>query len=77
MKELSWGWYFFNFSLVGACIGLLYTVFEDDREPLLASLAFGGIAFAASFCGIVWLGDSFQSRGLKGKDMSKKNKPEM
>ena len=77
MNELSWAWYFAHFALVGACIGLIYTVFEGDREPVLASLGFSGIAFSATFCGIVWLGDAFKRVGLKGKDVSKKNKPEL
>lgn len=77
MKELSWAWYFFHFALSGACLGLIYTVYQGDGEPLLASLGFAGIAFSASFCGIQWLGDSFKSVGLKGKDISKKGKPEL
>ncbi|KAI5795455.1 glycosyl transferase family 4-domain-containing protein [Peziza echinospora] len=77
MAQLSWAWYFFHFSLVGASIGLIWTVFEGDGDAVHASLAFGGIAFSASFCGISWLGDAFKKVGLKGKDISKKNKPEL
>lgn len=77
MTELSWAWYFFHFALSGACLGLIYTVYEGDGEPLLASLGFAGIAFSASFCGILWLGDAFKRVGLKGKDVAKKGKPEL
>ncbi|KAF8476097.1 putative UDP-N-acetyl-glucosamine-1-P transferase Alg7 [Kalaharituber pfeilii] len=37
MPELSWAWYFVHFALTGSCIGLIYTVFEGDGEPILAS----------------------------------------
>ena len=77
MKELSWSAYFTLFSLTGACLGLIYTVFEGDGPPLYASTGFAGIAFCASFCGIQWLGDAFKKVGLKGKDISKANKPEL
>ena len=77
MNELTWGWYFFLFSLDGACFGLIYTVYQGGGEPVLASLGFAGIAFSASFCGIQWLGDAFKRVGLKGRDISKKGKPEL
>lgn len=64
-------WYFFLFSLVGACCGLIYTVFTGEGEPLVASLGFSGIAFAATYCLICWLGDEFKRVGLKGRDRSK------
>jgi len=71
------GWFFFLFSLVGACCGLLYTVFQGDGEPLIASLGFSGIAFAASYCLICWLGNEFKRVGFKGIDRSKADKREM
>jgi UDP-N-acetylglucosamine--dolichyl-phosphate N-acetylglucosaminephosphotransferase len=70
-------WYFFLFTLVGACCGLLYTVFQGDGEPLVASLGFSGIAFAATYCLICWLGDEFKRVGLKGKDIGKTDKREL
>ena len=64
-------------SLSAACIGVISNTFQGDGEPLIASLAFSGIAYAFSFCLIRWLGDTFIRAGLKGKDMSKARKPEM
>jgi len=71
------GWFFFLFTLVGACCGLLYSVFQGSGEPLVASLGFSGIAFAAAYCLICWLGDEFKRVGLKGRDRSKIDKREM
>lgn len=56
---------------------LLYTVFKGDGEPLIASLGFSGIAFAVTFCLICWLGDEFKRVGLKGKDVSKRDRREL
>ena len=60
-----------------ACVGIIANTFQGDGEPLIASLAFSGIAFAGTFSLIRWLGDVFMKAGLKGKDMSKVRKVEM
>lgn len=60
-----------------ACSGVLANTFNGDGEPLIASLAFSGIAFSCTYCLIQWLGPSFINAGLKGRDMSKSRKPEM
>jgi UDP-N-acetylglucosamine--dolichyl-phosphate N-acetylglucosaminephosphotransferase len=62
---------------VVACVGVLVNTFQGDGEPLIASLALSGIAFAASFSMIRWLGHVFMKAGLKGKDMAKLRRPEM
>ena len=64
-------------TLSAACIGVLGNTFQGDGEPLIASLAFAGIGFAFAYSLIRWLGEVFVKAGLKGKDMSKKNRPEM
>lgn len=77
--QISAGWYFFLFTLAGASTGLIWTVVSGngDSEPLVASLGFSGIAFAATYCLISWCGDAFKKAGLKGKDISKPNRPEL
>lgn len=67
-------------SLLGvtiACLGVLANTFNGDGEPLIASLAFSGIAFSFAYSLIQWLGQTFIHAGLKGRDMSKPRKPEM
>ena len=64
-------------SLSAACIGITVNCFQGDGEPLVASLAFSGIAFALTFCLIRWLGDIFLKAGLKGRDMAKTKTTEM
>lgn len=64
-------------TLVLACVGIIINTFQGDGEPLIASLAFSGIAFAATFSLIRWLGPVFMKAGLKGTDMSKARKAEM
>jgi UDP-N-acetylglucosamine--dolichyl-phosphate N-acetylglucosaminephosphotransferase len=64
-------------SLTFACFGIIANTFHGDGEPLIASLAFSGIAFAASYSMIRWLGPTFMKSGLKGKDMSKLHKKEI
>ena len=65
-------------ALVGACVGfMMNSSFEGDDAPLLASLAFSGVAFAVAFSLIRWLGPVFMKAGLKGKDMAKPKRPEM
>lgn len=59
------------------CIAVLFNAWRSDGEPLFASLAISGIAFAFSYAVIRWTGDVFLKRGYKGKDLSKKNPIEM
>lgn len=63
--------------LVGACLGIIVNTFQGDGAPLVASIAFSGIAFAVTFSMIRWLVPVFMKAGLKGKDMAKPRKPEM
>ena len=60
-----------------ACVGIIINTFNGDGEPLVASLAFSGLAFALAFSLIRWLGDVFMKANLKGRDMSKLKKVEM
>lgn len=60
-----------------ACLGVVANAFEGDGNPLVASLAFSGIAYCASFSSIRWLGPTLARAGLKGKDLGKKSQPEM
>ncbi|KAI9839219.1 MAG: hypothetical protein M1819_003212 [Sarea resinae] len=64
-------------SLSAACVGVLANTFHGDGEPLIASLAFSGIAFSFSYCLIRWLGDTFMKAGFRGRDMSKTKKVEI
>lgn len=64
-------------SLSFASIGIIANTFRGDGEPLIASLAFSGLAFSASYSMIRWLGPTFMKAGLKGKDMSKVHKKEI
>jgi UDP-N-acetylglucosamine--dolichyl-phosphate N-acetylglucosaminephosphotransferase len=64
-----------SFSLVSLLV--IGNTFHGDGEPLIASLAFSGIAFSASYSMIRWLGPTFMKAGLKGKDMSKIHKKEI
>jgi UDP-N-acetylglucosamine--dolichyl-phosphate N-acetylglucosaminephosphotransferase len=64
-------------SLAFACFGVLANAFQGDGEPLIASLAFSGLAYSATFALVRWLGPTFIKAGLKGKDMSKPIKKEM
>ncbi|RYP61569.1 hypothetical protein DL771_010090 [Monosporascus sp. 5C6A] len=60
--------------LVVVCAVILARSFENgEGEPLIASLCFSGLAFAASYAMIRWLGPTFVNAGLKGRDMSKVN----
>ncbi|RAK93027.1 UDP-N-acetylglucosamine-dolichyl-phosphate N-acetylglucosaminephosphate transferase [Aspergillus costaricaensis CBS 115574] len=65
------------FALVGACVGILLNTFQGDGAPLVASLAFSGIAFAVAFSMIRWLVPVFLKAGLKGRDMAKPRRPEI
>jgi UDP-N-acetylglucosamine--dolichyl-phosphate N-acetylglucosaminephosphotransferase len=64
-------------SLSLACFAVIANTFQGDGAPLVASLAFSGIAFAGSYSMIRWLGPTFIKAGLKGKDMSKVHKKEI
>lgn len=63
------------FSIV--CISVLVNAWRSDGEPLFASLAISGVAFAFSYALIPWTGDVFIRRGFKGKDLSKRNPIEL
>lgn len=65
------------FTISTACLGVIANTFHGDGEPIIASLAFSGIAFASTYCMIRWLGDVFMKAGLSGKDMSKLKKVQM
>lgn len=69
--KLSRGESFALLALLAACIGILANTFQGDGEPLIASLAFSGIAFASCYALIRWLGDAFMRAGFKGRDLSK------
>lgn len=64
-------------SLSLACVGIIANTLHGDGEPLIASIAFSGIALSLTFCLIRWLGPVFMGAGLKGRDMSKVRKVEM
>ena len=64
-------------AISAACLAVLANTFQGDGEPLIASVAFSGIAFASAYSLIRWLGPTFVAAGLKGKDMSKVRKVEM
>ncbi|OAF61509.1 tunicamycin resistance protein [Pseudogymnoascus destructans] len=64
-------------SLFLASIAIVANTFHGDGEPLIASLAFSGMAFSATYAMIRWLGPTFMKAGLKGKDLSKVNKKEI
>lgn len=64
-------------SLSAACFAVLVNTFQGDGEPLIASLAFSGIAFSFTYALIRWLGDTFIRAGLKGRDMCKTRNGEM
>ena len=60
-------------ALLGACFSIIANTFQGDGEPLIAALAFSGLAFASTYALTRWLGPKFISIGLKGRDMSKTN----
>lgn len=59
------------------CFAILINTFHGDGEPLLASIAFSGIAFALTCYLIPRLGPVFLKAGLRGRDLSKPKQPEM
>ncbi|KAF2489491.1 UDP-GlcNAc-1-phosphate transferase [Lophium mytilinum] len=64
-------------SLSCACVGVLANTFQGDGEPLIASVAFSGLAFSSTYALIRWLGDAFMRAGFKGKDLSKLRQAEI
>ncbi|KAI9718307.1 MAG: tunicamycin resistance protein [Chrysothrix sp. TS-e1954] len=60
-----------------ACCGILAQSLYTDGTPLVASVALSGLSFVFSYAWIRWLGDAFIKRGLCGKDMSKKGRPQI
>lgn len=65
-------------SLVFACGTVLSrAVLQGDGAPLIASLAISGVAFAATYAMVRWLGPTFIRAGIKGVDMSKMAKKEI
>jgi UDP-N-acetylglucosamine--dolichyl-phosphate N-acetylglucosaminephosphotransferase len=65
------------FALSLACVGVLANTLEGDGEPLIASIAFSGLAFSFCYALIRWLGNAFMRRGFKGKDLCKLKQTEM
>lgn len=76
-SSITTGWFLFLWTIIGACSGLIYTVFRGDGEPLYASLGFGGLGFATTYIMIIWLGPPFMRVGFKGRDRSKRDQKEM
>lgn len=64
-------------ALFVACCGIIANTAQGDGEPLVAALAFSGVAYTATYSLTRWLGPKFISMGLKGRDMSKTNSQEM
>ena len=64
-------------AISAACLAVIANTFHGDGEPVIASLAFSGIAFSFTYGLIRWLGPTFMAAGLKGRDMSKVRKVEM
>jgi UDP-N-acetylglucosamine--dolichyl-phosphate N-acetylglucosaminephosphotransferase len=64
-------------SLSLACVGILANTFQGEGAPLVASIAFSGLAFASCYALIRWLGPAFVRRGFKGRDLCKLKRTEM
>ena len=64
-------------TLSGSCITIIANTFQGDGAPLIASLAFSGLAFSATYALIRWLGPTFIKANLKGKDLCKPLPKEM
>ena len=60
-----------------ASLAILVNAWRSDGEPLFASVAISGLAFAFTYALIRWTGEVFVKRGYKGRDLSKKNAVEM
>lgn len=65
------------FSLGAACLGIIANTFQGDGAPVVASIAFSGLAFAITYTLIRRLGSSFMKAGLKGRDLCKTRTDEM
>lgn len=77
MKELS-STETYSLSVVSiGCLSVLVNTWRSDGEPLYASTAISGLAFAFSYAVIRWTGDVFLNRGYKGRDLSKRNPSEL
>lgn len=63
--------------LSAACAGVLSQTWSTDGEPIYASIALSGIAYAMTYAIVRWTGPAFMASGRKGKDMSKKVSTEM
>ena len=68
-------WTLLTFS--AACLAVATNSNVGNGEPLMASLAFSGLAFSATFAMIRWAGPAFMKKGQKGRDMSKTNPKEI
>ena len=64
-------------ALAVAGLAVVANTFQGDGAPLVASLGFSTVAFAATYAMIRWLGGVFMRAGLKGRDMSKAHRPEL
>ena len=64
-------------ALSGVSSSIIAATFKTNGEPLYASLAFSGLAYAATFAVIRWAGPAFIKAGRKGRDMSKLGQKEM
>ena len=64
-------------SLLLACFGIIANTLQGEGEPLIASIAFSGLAFAFSYALIRWLGNAFIKAGFKGRDLCKLKQTEM
>ncbi|EDN10642.1 conserved hypothetical protein [Histoplasma mississippiense (nom. inval.)] len=64
-------------ALLVTSLGVITNTFQGDGQPLITSLALSGIAFAATFSLIRWLGGVFVKAGLKGRDMAKLRRVEL
>lgn len=62
--------------LSAVCIGLLARAFNSGGEPIVASIALTGFAFAASYALIVQTGPNLQ-KVFKGTDLSKRVRKEI
>lgn len=64
-------------TLSATCLAITANTFQGDGEPLIASLAFSGLAFSATYAMVRWAGPAFLKAGRKGRDMSKTNAKEI
>jgi len=64
-------------SLSLACVGMLANSLQGEGEPLIASIALSGLAFAFSYALLRWLGNAFMKLGFKGRDLCKRKQDEM